>query len=152
MLSVLMIYYLVTFNVRLKFLDVERNTKECDYINIIGNRCFNVFKKEKFQEINDYFDRYEKVWDKNEYGRFEIIHNLMETPITFQFGSPRVIPAGTFVVFPENIGIHWSNGFYLKCSITSKIFYPEPNSCLKWEHDLIVISNDISRIRMIIDF
>lgn len=150
--SILIIYYLVNTNVNYTYNNIQLSGYSV--VGLKSNRSFNIFDKNTFSEINDFFDKTTYNWDTNRYGKFNVLTKpLVENieNIVFQLGVPMIIPKDTMIIFPENDGIHWSNGFYLKCSVTKKIFYPEPNSNLLWEYDLIIVSRDLSRVKLIVD-
>ena len=151
-ISILIIYYLVNTNVNYTYNNL--NLSGYSVIDISSNRSFNIFDEAIFSEINDFFDKTMYNWDTNRYGKFNVLTKPLIKGfenIVFQLGVPEKIPKNTMILFPENDGIHWSNGFYLKCSLTKKIFYPEPNSSLQWEHDLIVVARNLSRVKLIVD-
>lgn len=153
-ISILIIYYLVNTNVNYYINTNNKYSSGYLIAEISSNRSFNVFDKNTFSEINDFFEKTMYNWDTNRYGKFNVLTKpLVENvdTVVFQLGIPQIIPSNTMIIFPENDGIHWSNGFHLKCSVTKKLFYPEPNSNLLWEHDLIVVSGDRSRIKLLVD-
>jgi hypothetical protein len=105
-------------------------------------RVFDFFEEDKLKEINDFFGYNIDQWETTPNGLCMTLCVPLVTNYTrfkFHIGVGKTIKANTLIVFPHNENSNWWSSFYLKCKTTGCVFYPEPNSVLLSEHDLMVI-------------
>lgn len=101
----------------------------------LGERRFNVFDSDTFDEINDTFQ------DSDE---FSTTHLIESFHCTFYKQTPNHISKGTLVYFPKN-SIQWSSNCYFYSTERNMYIYPEPNSFYYTPLDLTFIhANDDS--------
>ena len=113
----------------------------------IGNntRMFDVFCENTFECINKFFIYSPENWETCEYGRYiKFNKHLIDgyDNFIFRIGVPEIINANTLIIFPKNDESKWNNTFFMKCTISGRIFFPEPNSIIVWPNDLIVIGRN----------
>jgi len=123
---------------------IKFNVPYCRSVPEIGesSRLFNLFDKDTLDNINNYFDYERNLWDSDEYGEYKLFDKILVSGyknFKFRVGIPKFIKSGTLIIFPKNEKINWNKTFYMKCTITGKLFYPEENSIILSKHDIIVI-------------
>lgn len=117
------------------------------------SRGWSLFDNDTFQEINDFFD-YHDNWQIEESSRTKLFEGrIVEGYSLFKFvvgyKSGNIIPQGSLIIIPQN-DIHWSDNTFLKCETTGKKMFFEPNSYIKWDHDIRVYGNNLDKLRLII--
>jgi hypothetical protein len=104
----------------------------------LGERRFNVFDQDTFDEINDTFQ------DSNE---FSTTHLIESFHCTFYKETPLNIFKETLVYFPKN-SIQWSSNFYFYSIEHNMYIYPEPNSFYYTPFDLTLVCEDVNQCKV----
>lgn len=107
-------------------------------------RVFDMFSIDVFDSINSFFNYNINSWDKGEWGLEKSFDKMLVDGFcnyTFYIGLPNIINANRLIIFPLNDNSKWCDSFYLKCTKSGNIYYPEPNSVMIHDSDLIVIDS-----------